>query len=318
MNQVLIVGAGQLGSRYLQGLIKLEEELEILVFDNSSVSIVAAKKRLTENNRLKSIHKITWLNIIPKTSMDTSLAIIATTSANRTILVNQISKLIKPRFWVLEKVLAQSESEVKQINESTNYAKAVWVNTPRRLMNLHKLLKSELKFEQPFRVTKSGTMWGLACNSIHFIDLVSWWTGEEVLSINTDKLHSKWFESKREDYYEVTGELTVNYSNGSILVLQSFLNEYESSLTIEKDSNTIWSIDENNGIAIGPKGKVLKGKLDYQSEMTAPLVSEIFKNNTSDLPTLEESSKQHIIFLNAMLAHWNMSNNRNDIKVPIT
>jgi len=48
------------------------------------------------------------------------------------------------------------------------------------------------------------------------------------------------------------------------------------------------------------------------------MVSNILINETCGLPTLHESAQQHEIFLDAMLNHWNISNNLNDKLVPIT
>ena len=35
------------------------------------------------------------------------------------------------------------------------------------------------------KVYVGDKLWGLACNSIHFLDLLDWWTGEKIVSINT-------------------------------------------------------------------------------------------------------------------------------------
>ena len=91
-------------------------------------------------------------------------------------------------YWVLEKVLAQSKQELEFINSTITDAKGIWVNTPRRLTSWHQQLKLKFYDQGPLTIKKVGGMWGLACNSIHFIDLVAWWTSESLLSVNTDRL----------------------------------------------------------------------------------------------------------------------------------
>lgn len=60
------------------------------------------------------------------------------------------------------------------------------------------------------------------------------------------------------------------------------------------------------------------GKVDFQSQMTGPLVEEILQFGQCDLPSLKESIAIHTIFVESMLKHWNKSNNREDCFVPIT
>ena len=45
---------------------------------------------------------------------------------------------------------------------------------------------------------------GLACNSVHFLDLVLWWSDEKLVSVDTSCLDITWFESKRPGFFEIT------------------------------------------------------------------------------------------------------------------
>ena len=76
-------------------------------------------------------------------------------------------------------------------------------------------------------------------------------------------------------------------------------------------------VESNNNINIS-ENKNLNGQLELQSKLTGPMVQKILLDGICELPTFKESSQQHIIYLNAMLKHWNSSNNCNDIKIPIT
>ena len=79
-----------------------------------------------------------------------------------------------------------------------------------------------------------------------------------------------------------------------------------------------WIIDEKNGIANGPNGVTIPGRIELQSEMTERLVESILKTGQCNLPNFEESAQIHRIFLHSMLDHWNKSHNRNDTLIPIT
>lgn len=65
-------------------------------------------------------------------------------------------------------------------------------------------------------------------------------------------------------------------------------------------------------------GDHIDGRFEFQSQLSGRLVDDILLRGQCDLPSLEESAAMHAIFLQAMLKHWNLSQNRNDDCVPIT
>ena len=83
-------------------------------------------------------------------------------------------------------------------------AEGAWVNTTRRASSWHQQIYEQLPRVQSWQVKGSGGAWGMACNSIHFIDLIAWWTGEELISVDASGLE-KWFPSQRSGFWEVTG-----------------------------------------------------------------------------------------------------------------
>ena len=318
MFNILIIGAGQIGSRHLQGLIGESLDLNITVVDTSSFSLDSAKVRWIEEGGDKSNHKIKWCEAISKNIKSLDLVIVATSSRGRAELVEQVALSVNVNYWVFEKVLAQSKQELDLIKYATNRAKGAWVNTPKRLMNWYKQLKIKFSNQKPLRIKKTGGLWGLACNSIHYIDLIIWWTGESLLSVNTSRLDPIWFKSKRAGYFEVSGELLINFSGGTELILQSYSNVVEDIMYIELADKKNWIIDESKGIAFESKKDILNGQLELQSRMTGPMVAKILTHGICELPTLKESFEQHTIFLDAMLNHWNLSNNYDDNIIPIT
>jgi|TARA_B110000037_G_scaffold223162_1_gene303116 hypothetical protein len=318
MLSILLIGAGQIGSRHLQGLASTSLSFNIIVVDSSDTSLSIAKIRWKEVGGDQSSHKISWFRVLPKNIKSFDLAIVATSSKNRAILVEQVVQSASVNYWVLEKVLAQSKQELEFINSTITDAKGIWVNTPRRLTSWHQQLKLKFYDQGPLTIKKVGGMWGLACNSIHFIDLVAWWTSESLLSVNTDRLDQTWFKAKRSGYFEITGELLISFSGGSKLILQSNPNNIEDIINVELSNKSIWKINESKAIASSSKKDILNGKYDLQSDITGPMVTEIFTQGTCGLPNLKESSKQHAIFLDSMLKHWNTFNKSNDKVVPIT
>ena len=317
-NDVILFGSGQLGSRYLQGLVDSNCVLNITVVDPSLESLEVAKLRWLEVGGNESKHNICWEQKLPDNLSDIDLAIITTTAKGRARLVKNIADMTKVRYWVLEKVLAQSSQELNTIETAINDSKGVWVNTARRMMQWHQSLKKLFFDKGPINVKYIAANWGLACNSIHFIDLVAWWSGQMLVSVDTRNLDRLWHNSKRMGYFEITGELVAYYSDGSTLRLVSKDDSIFQKIVVKKHNGDVWEIDESLGEAKGPNGQQLNDQMELQSQISGRLVDDILIHGECCLPTFEESSHMHSIFLKSMLDHWNRSYNRNDHLVPIT
>ena len=315
---LLLVGAGQLGSRYLQGMVSAESQLSITVVDPSTCALETARSRWIEAGGEHCHHQIRWANDIPSELEEIDLVLVVTSAKGRAELVKRIASQMSVRYWVLEKVLSQSVEELEIIAQATAQSHVAWVNTPRRMIFWHRLLKKEFESKGPIKANYSAGLWGLACNSIHFLDLISWWADEKLDSIDIKSLDPHWFESKRAGYFEVTGKLVAHFSKGSILTLESLDQAEIQPLQIDLADGTAWKIDEVNGTAFSTNGNNIDGRLEFQSQLSGRLVDDILFQGQCDLPSLKESATMHAIFLKAMLKHWNLSQKRIDICVPIT
>lgn len=316
-SNVALVGVGQLGSRYLQGLSKCSVMLRIWVVDPNPASLSLAQQRWIEGRGDATAHQISFSPVAACVPEELDLAIIATSANIRESVVRDLSNRSTVKYWVLEKVLSQSTSSLDELLKITASAAGSWVNTPRRMMSWHKELQTLFSSHGPLRVTVGDGLWGLACNAIHFIDLVAWWTLSDVTAVTPENLDPAWIESKRPGFFEVTGALEVTYADGSTLLLQSYPQGQNMTIHIET-SLGLWAIDEVAGVARGAHGRTISGRMELQSEMSARLVDSIILSGRCDLPTLENSARLHRPFLNAMLFHWNQSGARNQTSVPLT
>lgn len=318
MCDLLLIGAGQLGSRYLQGLVAAKTRLKIMAVDPYLSSLETAKTRWTEAGGDNSHHQISWWSELPGHLDGIDLVLVVTSARERAPLVREIASKLEVRYWVLEKVLAQSVYEVEIIDQAVSLSEGAWVNTPRRMMAWHQSLRNAFKFKGPIEASYSGGLWGLACNSIHFIDLISWWMSEELKSVEVGGLKPDWFESKRAGYFEVTGNLVAHFSAGSSLTLGSYEQVGAQPLRIDLADGIQWDIDEWNGVAVSTNGDHISGCLELQSQLSGRLVDDILSCGRCELPTLQESAPMHEIFLEAMLKHWNLSEKWSAVRVPIT
>jgi len=313
-NSVLIAGAGQLGSRYLQGLSKLTKPTDIFVYDVSPQSLLICEQRWNEM-KPAAIHEVRYVSSLEDLPSTIDLVIVASTADVRTELVKKIQKQAEVNYWVLEKVLAQS---VNEISELLNLLKdsLSWVNTPMYLWPLYFKLRELYTTEAPIEANFEGFN-GLTCNAIHYVDFVARWNGARLTDLDISGLQTEWYPAKRNGFYEIDGEIRARFSDGSILRLYSDRNNLGYKATLKLDGEE-WNVNESEGLARSSNNRVVLGGIEFQSQMTAPLAQAIFSGAPCGLPTLAESAQQHTLFVGNLLKHWNRNMPNKADRLPIT
>lgn len=316
-DRILLVGAGQLGSRYLQGLARVARPLDIFVSDISHESLARAEARWYEAAGTASRNSVRFELGLSHIPQEIDLAIVATSAETREQVVSALSGQCIVHYWVLEKVLAQSIQEIDRIKTLIRDGSRAWVNTPRRMIAWHKEIKSKFKQSGPFSISVVGGNWGLACNSIHFLDMLAWLSDEQLLSISSEQLNGEWHKGKRPGFWEIYGTLTARFSKGSVATLTC--HDMDQPYLIQVcDGQDEWKIYESSGVAERADGLIVRGKLSYQSEITAPLIESILKTGQCELPLLKVSAELHRPLINGLLDHWNKSMPNTINRVPIT
>jgi predicted dehydrogenase len=303
--KILLCGCGQLGSRYLQGLLSYSSKSEIYVYDVSISSIEKAKKFILEfKNEFN--HKIIFNDNLENIPTEFDLAIITTTADNRSEVISKINKTKKIDNWIIEKLIAQKTIDLDTILNTIGFSTNAFINTPRRIWSMYIQFKSKLVKKTPIKMNVNGRF-GLACNAIHFIDLFSWLTDEKIIKIDCTKLNNYWHPSKRNNFWEVSGELTIIYSNNSILKINSRETNILDNIEILTENET-YNIDENHGIISNENNILIKEAPPLQSKLTPMIVEMILKEKCCLLPSLKESVILHRFFLDSIQLHWNKYN----------
>ena len=111
------------------------------------------------------------------------VTIIATTAGIRAIVTQKLLEKNKVKHIIFEKVLFQKVEEYHCVDMLLNrYKTRGWVNCPRRIYPTYQNLKELLFGEESVDMEVVGNGWGLACNSVHFIDLYAYLTSAPLLS----------------------------------------------------------------------------------------------------------------------------------------
>ncbi len=144
--KILLVGTGNLGIRYLQGLLKVNQSLIIHAYDINSIAIKKAKRAIKSLIDIKKKkHKVLFIKKIPNKKIFYEIAIIASTSKKREKVIYNLAKTNEIKYWILEKVLAQNITSLIRIKKTLN-SQMAWVNTPHRTMKwFHRIKENSLK-----------------------------------------------------------------------------------------------------------------------------------------------------------------------------
>lgn len=309
-NKVLLIGAGGIGSRHLQGLKKSNVPIEIEVVDPSSSSIEIAKERYGEIEINENIKQINYYPNIEDASDNIDLSIVATTSEIRYPVVKELLKNKVVNNLVLEKVLFQTidaYTEIKNLLEYKNVK--CWVNHPRRMYPFYIELKKKLLNANRVSLNYHGGDWGLACNGLHHIDLLAYLVDSQNVELNSVYLDQEIFSSKRKKFKEVFGLLNGKINN-HLFSLSSLDCSSPSLLSIVSD-NLFLRINENkeeiiicdkvdNWVERRKSEKIIY----FQSELTHIFVEDILLNGICDLVSYQDACKLHVPFIHCLKDHF--------------
>lgn len=321
---ILIIGAGQLGSRHLQGVLKSTGTHSIIVVDPSEESLQLAENRAKE---IDHNHEIQYLKAIQDIPPHIKIAIIATNADVREKAIIQLLDVTKVDFLILEKVLFQEVDAYRRISDLLKLKNTkVWVNHSRRMFTHYQELRNQFSTKKsPLTYNITGSNWGLGCNALHFIDLVCYLSNAKLNSLETNWLNKEINPSKRINNIEFTGTLKGTISDGSVFTISSF-NDDPSGITIFISSaNESWTIRESEASQIiyclnntTSDPTIIPIITPFQSELTTILASKLMDNGECDLPSYEEAQISHSFFIESMLAFYNEITNQQSKTLRIT
>lgn len=308
MKNVCIIGAGNIGSRHLQGLKKIKFPLSIEVVDPSTDSLEIASQRYQQIESATN-HKISFLQNISNLSKKIDLAIVATNSDVRRLVIEELFQRSSIKYLILEKILFQKKEDYSVIEKllEKNGCKT-WVNFSMRIMPFYRDLKGKVK--KPLQMIVSGSQYGLVTNVVHFIDYIAFLTNSYDFKIATDGLDAKLIASKRSGFSELNGTLSVTFKDGSTgyftcypygdapYIIEVFSKNYrcisrENDRKAQISSSPSWNWQE------------MDSNIPYQSDMTNIVVEEILTKETCPLNPYSQASKLHLQLLEDLVKFLN-------------
>jgi hypothetical protein len=274
--RICVVGVGNIGMRYVQGISKTFPDTELVLIDCDA--------------RLKELAQLGLNNVLLLPSLDDidvpiDLFVVSTSCESRLSIYKRCLAL-NPKYIILEKYLFKSREEYEECLSLSRVPTFVnqWMYGSKTF---------DCLFENEARsVELRGSGWGLACNSVHWIDVFKRHMNITHLQVGGGTVISEIFPSKRAGYEEIFGELVfedrdsdksfklVDMPDPSLLNMQKIIVDGKS-----------YTFDYTKIM----DGEYVLSHFPYFSELIGGIVGEILEHGSCHLPLLEESISQHLL-----------------------
>lgn len=319
MYNIVVIGAGQLGSRHIQSIKSTRHQCKLYVVDSVRESLEKTKAIFESTQVESQIQEVYYCensNSLPEVI---DFLLISTGSRPRAAIFKDIACRYQIKNVVFEKVLFQKESDYHEVAAILkNKGIKSWVNCPRRMYDGYKALQPLFK-GKTVNMTVNGGLWGMGCNSIHFLDVYSFLTGSTNYTLSTDGVDHDIIDSKRAGYKEFTGTLTAHFANGGTVVLHSANNAISHLITLNTEDTfcCVSEVKKECWIKSLDRNEVLAFPVPYQSQLTSIVLDSILDNGTCELATYEESAQIHLPLIKGLISFLNKNGIDTD-NCPIT
>ncbi len=335
MINIILIGAGKLGSRHLQSLSQVEiPDVSIIVIEPSQEAIAKAKMLLQDIPFNENVLSIKYFENLGELNIDEfHLAIVATTSDHRKNIVIELCHRFKIHNLILEKFLFQDEETYFQINELLRSKKVnTWVNCPRRMWEFYKELKSRLEQSQILHFDVIGANWSMATSAIHFVDLIAFLTGVKFYQIEHLDFGKKFVPAysiitgpRESKYIEFYGSIQGKFKNSTSFNFTCLESEIPFTISIKTNNEVILIFEENCKCfvnTIDGEGKLNSLELpvivEYQSQLTKKIAEQVLLSAESTLTTYQDSIELHLPLLKGYLDYLSDIKNEFTSVCPIT
>lgn len=300
---IIVAGAGQIGSRHLQSLAVSGLPLHIYIIEPSAQSWATAAERIAQVMPAGSKITLSYFETPGQLNItEADVAVIATNADVRPATLKEITSRVKIRFVILEKVVYQSLSVFReQMAWLEEKGVKAWVNCPRRIYPFYLDLKESLAGDAEISLSVTGSGWGLGCNTLHFIDLFAFLTGVPECKVDYSALGDKLSESKRAGFTEFTGRAAFSNSRGWLHLSSSAEGALPVQIEITSPSRRLIISESARRVITIPAGSaeavINSHDFPMQSRLTSKVVSDLLDTGSCGLTPLSESYIHHSVML---------------------
>ena len=321
-----IIGTGQIGSRHLQALCNLKNPTRIDLVDPSNKSLQTALDRYEEViSPSKQGIELFCHNSLDNLPDTLDLVIVATNSNVREQVIRNVTQKRPVKNLILEKVLFQRSAQYIEVDNFLKKSSIpTWINCWMRTADLFKQIKSALNLSDPIQMKIEGSQWGMGTNSLHFMDLFSYFSECNDFKFVEVHLEDKVLDAKREGFKEFIGHLKGRNTREDSLELIC-RDEEDGPVTIEIQNgleeyllvtNFTDHIDFKSSNELS--SRIGRTSLPYQSEMTHIWANDIITKGYCGLPTYSNSMILHLELVRVLTEHLEKITGKKIDACPIT
>lgn len=311
MIKLLVVGAGQIGSRHLQSLANIKESAVVYVYEPNLSNLEVAKSRIEEVTKANNLSdrrvSFSFISRLDGYHETIDVLIIATGS---TVRFNVLKCLLEDsdftfKHVILEKFLFNQFDQYFETRKlARRYNVKIYCNQWLSGTYPVRRIKGLLGDYTTLNLEVTGYRWGLACNSVHFVDLFDYLL-DRASPLRFDKSNfSQSGPAKRAGFLEVYGELIITSQCNSVLRLASDYEGIEDGLlhfkiTTDNDREVHATLNSENLFCVQVQGEDMLEDYEFylpmQSQMTSDVVQSIILSDGCELPGYETALGHHLL-----------------------
>jgi hypothetical protein len=325
MFQIAIVGAGQIGSRHLQAMSLFDRPVCLQIVDPDAASLTTAEERFNQCAKSPHVLSVDFLRDIADLPGALDLVIVATSANVRRAVVETLLAHKVVRYMILEKVLFQKIEDLDAVGRLLQDKNVVaWVNCPFRMVPFYQSLKARFKEDRKLDYAVTGSLMGIGCNSIHYLDMCAFFSGDWDFALTPALLDEAVIASKRPGFVEFTGTLAGLSAQGSRFAITSYadgeapvvitITSSSMRCVIRENEGKCWSSDADSNWVWREEVFLIP----YQSQMSHLAVGRILESGICDLTTYAESVGLHKSLLDAFATHLQQHASLDNSVCPIT
>ena len=300
----LVIGFGNMGCRHTQSIISSYPNAKICVLEPSKDNFEKNCKRI--NIRSTNIERYSEIELL---NGHFDFCVVATSAEPRFKIVKLLIEYgIKN--LLLEKVVFQSQEQfdyIKKLNIKENVN--IYCNFVSRYFPNYIEIKKEIS-KKPFKMIVSGGDFGLACNSLHYLDIFQYLRKDTSRIVSHNLQENLSGNIRGENYKELHGALYLTNSFGDSLSIISDLEKEKGQLEITiLNGDDIHILNENslNHTIISNTAIIKKQfKILRTSELTGVIIKDFYNKNIL-LPKVSETSNNHIQIFKIFNKIFNLS-----------
>jgi len=306
MKKIILIGTGNLGKRYLQAILNARGEFICHCYDIDREALDGVPEFLRRNN-ISSLPRMHFLfsDILGEIDRN-ALVIVASTARGRREMISEIATL-QPAAMIIEKPVAQTaENYLHILNECRERGIDAFTHYTLRFQPFCTELKSMVADEKAFEFILSLPAMGLACVSIHYIDLFLWLFGLHSAELSAMD-YAGIYEQKRRGFYDMYGEAVVRVPGRGTARFINNETDGIRTIIIGLNNKVISVYEDQRLMTIMNRADKKITQHEFQYRYTSQYMTSVVENylngdvnSSGELVTLEEALLSHRIIYDFM------------------